>query len=209
MLKVKNFVNQKAFSCNVYVCSDQEGTFIVDLGYFDSEIEAYLKTVAPLQFVLQTHCHFDHIMGLNAFAEKNPQVEIYCHKNEVDLAYDFRKNASLMSGIAYKPEVNFKILEEGQIIIGGRDIKVFYTPGHTAGSCIYYFEKEKIVFTGDTIIETSIGRTDLPTGSEAELFKSLEKLKAIDFPEDTDFYFGHGAPLKYNQLLKYNPFLSK
>ena len=207
MLKVQTFVNRRAFSCNVYICSDEEGSFIVDLGYFDSEIEAYLKTVAPLQFVLQTHCHFDHIMGLNTFAEKNPQVEIYCHKNEVDLAYDFNKNGSPMMGVAFRPEVTFKTLEEGQVKIADREIRVIYTPGHTPGSCMYYFEKDKLVFTGDTLIETSVGRTDLPGGSESELFKSLEKIKKIDFPEDTLFYFGHGSPLKYNELIKYNQFL--
>ena len=207
MFKVQTFVNRKAFSCNVYVCSDEQGSFIVDCGYFDSEIEAYLKTVAPVQFVLQTHCHFDHILGLNAFAEKYPDVEIYCHKNETDLAYDFNKNGSLMTGTAFKPEVNFKTLEEGTVKNGDREIKVIYTPGHTAGSCMYYFEKEKLVFTGDTLIETSIGRTDLPTGDESELFRSLKKIKAIAFSDDTEFYFGHGAPFRYSELKQYNQFL--
>ena len=207
MLKVQTFVNRRAFSCNVYICSDEKGSFIVDLGYFDSEIEAYLKTIAPVQFVLQTHCHFDHILGLNAFAEKFPDVEIYCHKNETDLAYDSRKNGSPMMGIDFKPSVTFKTLEEGSVKIGERDIRIIYTPGHTAGSCMYYFEKDKLVFTGDTLIETSIGRTDLPTGDEIELFRSLEKIKKIQFADDTEFYFGHGSPFSYRELRQYNQFL--
>jgi len=207
MLKVKTFVNRRAFSCNVYICSDEKGSFIIDLGYFDSEIEAYLKTVAPVQFVLQTHCHFDHILGLTVFAEKYPEVEIYCHKNEIDLAYDPDKNGSPMMGIDFIPRVDLQALEEGSVKIADRDIKVIYTPGHTIGSCMYYFEKDKLVFTGDTLIESSIGRTDLPTGNESELFKSLEKIKKISFPEDAEFYFGHGSPLSYKQLLLYNQFL--
>ena len=207
MLKVQTFLNQRAFSCNVYICSDENGSFIIDLGYFDFEIEAYLKTIPPVQFVLQTHCHFDHIMGLNDFTQKYPEVEIYCHKNEVELAYDFNKNGSPMTGAAFKPEVNFKTLEEGTVKISGHEIKVIYTPGHTAGSCMFYFKNEKLVFTGDTLIESSIGRTDLPTGNEAELFKSLKKIKTIDFPQETKFYFGHGSPFSYSELLQYNQFL--
>ncbi len=207
MLKVQTFLNQRAFSCNVYICSDEKGSFIIDMGYFDSEIEAYLKTLPPLQFVLQTHCHFDHIMGLNALVEKYPEVEIYCHKSEIDLALDYNKNGSLMTGCAFLPEVNFKPLEEGTVEICGRQFKVIYTPGHTAGSCMYYFEKDKLVFTGDTLIESSIGRTDLPTGSETELLKSLKKIREIDFSDDTEFYFGHGVPFSYSQLLQYNQFL--
>ena len=207
MLKIKTFVNRRAFSCNVFVCSDENGSFIVDPGYFDSEIEEYLKTVAPLQFVLQTHCHFDHILGLNLLAQKYPDLEFYCHKNEIDLAFDYNKNASLMTGCAFLPEVDFKPLEEGLTDICGRQIKVIYTPGHTAGSCMYYFEKDKSVFTGDTLIESSIGRTDLPTGSEVELLKSLKKIRETGFPDDTEFYFGHGSPMSYGELLRYNQFL--
>ena len=207
MLKVQTFLNKRAFSCNVYVCSDEQGSFIVDPGYFDSEIEEYLKTVAPLQFVLQTHCHFDHILGLNLLAQKYPGLEIYCHKNEIDLALDYNKNGSLMTGCAFLPEVNFKPIEEGVADICGRQIRVIFTPGHTAGSCMYYFEKDKLVFTGDTLIESSIGRTDLPTGSDAELLKSLAKIRKIDFSDDTEFLFGHGVPFSYKELLQYNQFL--
>ena len=207
-LKIKTFVNQRAFSCNVYVCSAGECSFIVDLGYYDSEIENYLKTIPPVKFVLQTHGHFDHIMGLNAFSKKNPDVEYYCFKDELEVICDFRVNGSLMSGYAYTPEVSFKTLKEGLVNIHGQEIKVIYTPGHTIGSCMFYLEKEKVVFTGDTLIETSIGRTDLPTGNEREIFRSLKKIKETPFADGTEFYFGHGSPLKYNELLKYNSFLS-
>ena len=208
MLKIQTFVNRRAFSCNVYVCSDESGSFIVDLGYFDSEIEAYLKTVAPVKFVLQTHGHFDHIMGLNSFSVKYPDVDIYCFKDEAALAKDSNKNGSLMTGAPYIAECDLKTLSEGIVTLAGREIKVIHTPGHTAGSCMFYLENEKTVFTGDTLIETSIGRTDLPTGSETEIFKSLEKIKSIPFADDVKFYFGHGSPLNYSELIKYNQFLN-
>lgn len=208
-MKIKSFVNQKDFSCNVYICSDEKNTFIVDLGYFDSEIEEYLKSVPPVKFVLQTHCHFDHIRGLNAFAQKFPEVDFYCHKEEVEIAYDYEKNASFMTGSEFRPNVIFKTLEEGDTNIHGLQIKVIHTPGHTAGSCMFYFEKDNVIFTGDTLIESSIGRTDLPTGSETEIYKSLKKMQKINFDEDTEFFFGHGTPFYFRDIVRYNPFFSR
>ena len=126
-MKIKTFVNQRAFSCNVYVCSAGECSFIVDLGYYDSEIENYLKTIPPVKFVLQTHGHFDHIMGINAFAEQYPEAEFFCHKNELQVLSDYRINSSYMAGEAYLPDVNFKTLEEGIVNIHNLEIKVIYT----------------------------------------------------------------------------------
>ena len=61
VMKVKCFVNQRDFSCNVFVCSDDKGAFIVDLGYYDSEIKKYLSSLPELKFVLQTHGHLIHL----------------------------------------------------------------------------------------------------------------------------------------------------
>ena len=72
---------------------------------------------------------------------------------------------------------------------------------------MFFFKDQKILFTGDTIIETSIGRTDLPTGDEATLFRSLEKFKKISFDDDVEVYFGHGTSFSYKELMKHNSFL--
>ena len=206
-ITIKTFTDKNDFSCNVYICSSEKGSFIVDLGYFDSEIENYLKTIPPVKFVIQTHGHYDHIMGLNAFSEKYPGVEYYCHKDEIEVIMDFSKNCSPMAGILYCPWMCFKTLDAGIVDLFGYKIKVIHTPGHTMGSCMFYLEEENCVFTGDTLIENSIGRTDLPTGDESAIFRSLNKIKAMTFPEDTDFFFGHGSSLTYRELMKNNSFL--
>ena len=81
-------------------------------------------------------------------------------------------------------EVNVEInpLDEGINKIKEHFIKVVHTPGHTKGGCLYIFDEDKAVFTGDTIICESIGRYDLPTSSEATLFNSLEKIKELKIP---------------------------
>ena len=207
-MQIKTFVNQIAFSCNVFVCSGEKGSFIVDLGYYDSEIDSYLKTIPSIDFVIQTHCHFDHIMGLNQFAKKYPEVPVYCFEDEKGVALDSEKNGSLMMSTGFVPDINFMTLKSGTVKLQNYDVKVIHTPGHTIGSCMYFFPEEKILFTGDTIIERSIGRTDLPTGNEADIYRSLRKVNDLNLSGDVMCYFGHGQPFTYSVLKNQNPFLS-
>lgn len=207
-MKVKKFVNLEDFSCNVFICSSDKGNFIVDLGYFDSKIDAYLKNLPSVDFVLQTHGHFDHIMGLNSFAQKYPDVPVYIMEDEIEVAKNPMYNGSM--SMLYSPfslNVTLKPLKEGSCKIGDFKFQVIHTPGHTKGSCMFYFKEDDALFTGDTIIETSIGRTDLPTGSEATILRSLNKFKKIEFPESTMCYFGHGEDFDYKYLMKHNTFL--
>lgn len=207
-MKVKTFVCNEYFSCNVFVCSDERGTFIVDAGYYEPEIEEYLKTVPPVQFIIQTHCHFDHIMGLNELIKKYPEIKVYCHKEDIELAKDPRKNGSVLMAAPYIADCDFVPLGEGKNKIGDFEFELIHTPGHTKGSCMYYFADEKMLFTGDTIIGPSIGRTDLPTGSEADIYSSLEKIKKTGFSDDIKCFFGHGSAYSFADLRSFNPYIS-
>lgn len=207
-MKVKRFENIRDFSCNVFVCSSEKGAFIVDLGYFDSEIEAYIKSLPKIDFVLQTHGHFDHIMGLNKFNQQYPEVPVYILEEEIEVAKNPMYNGSqLMLYQPFEPDVTFKAMKEGICRLGNFSFQVIHTPGHTKGSCMFFFKDEDVLFTGDTIIETSIGRTDLPTGNESTLFRSLNKFKKIAINDDVQVYSGHGEMLTYKMLMKKNVFL--
>ena len=206
-MKVKKFINRAEFSCNVYVCSTEKCNFIVDLGYFDAEIDNYLKTLPAVDFVLQTHGHFDHIMGLNAFHKRYEQVPVYFYESEIDVCQMADFNGSFMTGCSYAVDFPVESLAEGQKIIKGQHFQVIHTPGHTEGSCMFSFPEDKVLFTGDTIIENSIGRTDLPTGNEEAIFRSLRKFSRLVFDPDTMVYFGHGDDYDYHTLKKQNPFI--
>jgi len=97
-----------------------------------------------------------------------------------------------------------RYVEDGDTYqIGGKTIKFIVTPGHTSGSmCVFDGE---IMFTGDTLFEGSIGRTDLPTGSYQEMENSLKKLSQMN--EDIIILPGHGEQSSIGQEKKYNPFL--
>ena len=94
---------------------------------------------------------------------------------------------------------------EGQLDIPHFNIQVIATPGHKEDAVCYHLPNENIVFTGDTLFQESIGRTDLPGGDMATLIRSLRKL--ILLPDTTKIYPGHGYPTTINHEKQYNPYL--
>ena len=85
------------------------------------------------------------------------------------------------------------------------NIEVIATPGHKEDAVCYYFPDEHILFTGDTLFQESIGRTDLPGGDMATLIRSLKRL--IMLPDNTQVYPGHGYPTTIEHEKQYNPYL--
>ena len=97
-------------------------------------------------------------------------------------------------------------MKDGQeITLADMTCKVLATPGHTIGSCCYYFEEEKLLISGDTLFLESVGRTDLPTGSMAKLNRSIKEKLAV-LPEDVKVYPGHGDSTSIGYEMQYNPF---
>ena len=99
------------------------------------------------------------------------------------------------------------LLRDGQVLeLAGFEIKVLATPGHTKGGVCYYIEKESVAFSGDTIFQASVGRSDFPTGSGASLSKSIRE-KIFTLPEDTQLFPGHGDSTVVSYEKKYNMFV--
>lgn len=93
---------------------------------------------------------------------------------------------------------------EGKLDIPYFHIEVMATPGHKEDSVCYYLPNQKIIFTGDTLFQESIGRTDLPGGDMPTLIHSLRRLVLL--PEDTQVYPGHGYPTTIGHEREYNPY---
>ena len=94
---------------------------------------------------------------------------------------------------------------EGELEAGGMHFQVMRTPGHKEDSVCYYLPSEKWLFTGDTLFQESIGRTDLPGGDMGMLIRSLKKLTTL--PDDTVVYPGHGYSTTIGHEKDYNPYL--
>ncbi len=196
----------RGFGANTYAITlDGKTAIVIDPSQTRVEGEL-IKRGLEAKYVLLTHCHFDHVGGVPALQESGARV--YCSNEEKPLVCT---QADLYEHFGaprayYTVDETFADGEEKTLC--GLNVKAILTPGHTAGSCSYLIadEKgEKHLFTGDTLFKDSIGRTDFPTGSIAEMRKSLKKLRALE--GDMPLYAGHNEPTTLDRERKYNPFI--
>lgn len=160
------------------------------------------KGFKPVNIVL-THAHYDHACAAGDLKKKY-NAKLLMHEDEVPV-YHMTKKLCISWG--YEPE-DFpdadRLLTDGDTIVaGGLTFRVMHVPGHTPGGiCIYGYNT---VFTGDSLFEGSVGRTDLPGGNTEKLFDSLKKIIAL--PPHTRVYCGHGNETTIGNEIKKNPFI--
>jgi hydroxyacylglutathione hydrolase len=191
-MQIKKIVSSK-FSTNIYLLWDEKSknTIIIDPSGNSEDInECIRKNKLLLTKIINTHGHFDHI-GLNKYLQDKYKAKIYISKFDAEMLSDSEKNASNLTGHKIENSKAEVLLNDGdEIVFGETKLKVISSPGHTKGSICLVEENEKILFSGDTIFESGFGRTDLYSGDDSELFKSIEKLKA--YYRGYRVYPGHG-----------------
>lgn len=166
--------------------------------------DAFAEKGFEVAAILLTHAHFDHIWGCNKLRELSG-AKVYAWEEERDVCESARLNVSEDVGRPYVVSVDQYLKDGEKVSVEGMDSVLIGTPGHTKGSCCYYFEKDKILISGDTLFEGSVGRTDLPTGNGVTLSRSL-KNKLMSLPEDVIVFPGHGGSTTIGDEKKYNPF---
>lgn len=207
-MKVGKFVlGPVATNCYIGINEETKECFIVDPATCPPEFVSYIKNAGlTVKAVLLTHGHFDHIMGLDALLKEFP-VPVYAHEAERDVLESEQLNSSAsMLGQPYSFSGADFVTNRQELRIAGFEIRVVYTPGHTIGGCCYYIEKEKTLFSGDTLFHGSVGRTDLPTGSMGQLVSSVRD-RLFVLPDDTKVYPGHMEETTIGYEKKYNPFI--
>lgn len=204
-----------AFATCSYIVESSAGITLIDAPAEAEKIISVLKDrdITP-GLVILTHGHFDHVLALGKLKKTYPEMKIaISEKDSVYLSdggerisgdialFDTGSFYGRMTSLLPVPPADI-LLKDGDMIAG---FTVMATPGHTKGSICLRSEGEKVIFTGDTLFQGSIGRTDMPGGSYRDICTSLSRLKQL--PDDTSVFPGHGASTTIGEEKKKNPYL--
>lgn len=206
-MKIKKFVTG-IISTNCYLVINEETkeAVIVDPAAFPRSMKTYIEEegIKPTAILL-THGHFDHMMGIDAFLEVF-DIPVYVHEDDEETMCQPQLNLSstYTSGYTY---TKADYIREGQVLsYAGYDFKVIHTPGHTRGGVCYYVESEHVLFSGDTLFQMSVGRSDFPNSSTSDLIRSVRE-KLMILPDETLVYPGHMGETKIGYEKKHNPYI--
>ena len=192
---------------NVYflINKDTMETIVVDPAdnapYIEEQFR--LRNLKPAAILL-THGHFDHIYAVNDLKKAWPEVKVYAYADEKPLLEDSWANRSGAWSSPYTTTADVWVHDNEMLKLAGFDIQVIHTPGHTAGSCCYYLEEQGVLMSGDTLFLESYGRTDLQTGSEAAIFRSINE-RLMKLPDDVYVYPGHMDMTSIGHERTHNP----
>lgn len=206
MLKIGKVVMGSVQTNCYFIYQENEKKIIVvdpaDKG--DYLYNAFTEAGFEIAAILLTHAHFDHIWGCNKLRELSG-VQVFANEDEKELCESAKLNVSEDVGRPYTVFVDWYLRDGEEVTIEGMKFKMIATPGHTQGSCCFYFENDNILVSGDTLFEGSVGRTDLPTGNGPTLSRSLKERLMI-LPDETLVFPGHGNGTTIADEKKYNPF---
>jgi glyoxylase-like metal-dependent hydrolase (beta-lactamase superfamily II) len=189
---------------NCHVLDHEGRALAVDPGGDPAEVLDFLRAEKlTLEHILVTHLHFDHIYGCARLAKATgapvlaPAADAFLMETELGLGgvYGFPTVEPFASSPA----------PLGQASFIGLECRCLATPGHTPGSVTYSFPQAGAAFVGDLIFYRSVGRTDFPGGSSAQLKKSVQE-QIFTLPGETALYSGHGLETSVADEKTHNPF---
>lgn len=206
-MKIERFVLGD-FAVNSYLIINDKEAVLIDVGFEPDVIAEYLiANNLELKAILLTHAHLDHIGGLEEIRDRF-NVDVYIHKNEAEWlgnpVFNGSKDLPFFGEIKCKP-TNKLILDNEELVFGEIKIKAIFTPGHTPGGVSYLINKW--LFTGDTLFNNSIGRTDLWGGNYKQLIDSI-KNRLLKLSNEVTVYPGHGEKTSIKNEKITNPFIN-
>ena len=196
------------FMTNTYIVYDEnsrEGLVVDPSFYPEKYIEEIHKRNLEIRSILITHAHIDHMAGWNELREEFPEALSYLDERDRELLANPRSNLSVMTGQYSFREPGVWISAGDHVKTCGLDFEVIDTAGHTPGGDSFYEKTEGVLFTGDSLFQGSIGRTDFPGGSTRLLLDNIRK-NIFTLPEEVMVLSGHGEVTTVGTEKKTNPF---
>lgn len=197
-------VGQLQANCYIFGDKEDKQAVVIDPGDEGEKIFKLIKEKDyNIKYIIATHGHVDHISAIKYLKDKT-NAKVIIHKNDADALINPQKNLSVFLGYdSIQGAANIEVTGGEDLVIGKYKFKIIHTPGHTPGGiCILL---NKILFSGDTIFQRSIGRTDLPGGNHKELIKSIKE-KIFTLEEDIIVYPGHGPKTSILEEKQHNPY---
>lgn len=211
MFAVKVFIFSPVQENTYVLYNEKDECIIIDPGcYYDNERDELAffidsNGLTPV-LLLNTHCHLDHVFG-NKWVSEKYGLKLHLHEKEKPVL-DYAPTAGLRWNLPfdnYQGDVIY--LREGDTIQLGEDnLEVFFTPGHSPGSIVFYCRKQQFVISGDVLFKMSVGRTDLPGGDHMTLLNSIQT-KLFVLPDEVKVYPGHGDTTTIGFEKRNNPYL--
>lgn len=186
---------------NCYIVGDDEKVVIIDPAANSKRI---IEAVASRKVaaILLTHGHFDHMAALDKLVA-HYQCKVYVSEEDEKMLHDERLNGSYKMNNPFTVSSSCLHYPNNELQLDGFNFKLYLASGHTEGSTLLIFED--VMFSGDVLFKESVGRCDLPTGSNSKMVNALNMIK--NFTTDYVVYPGHGESTTLFTEFKYNPYL--
>jgi len=191
------------------VCGERGPGIAIDPGASSSSMVRILEEQGiPLEAILLTHAHLDHVEGVPVLRGAFPDVPIYLHQGDLRLyeAVDIQARAFNLPAVGPLPPPTHPMAHGDELVFGTCRFQVRHAPGHAPGHVILYCEDEGLAFVGDVVFQGAIGRADLVGGDYLQLMESI-RTQVLSLPDDTRLLTGHGHETTVGWERRTNPFL--
>ena len=211
-MQIKSFVFNPIQENTYIVWDDTKECIVIDAGNLSAREDKMLAEFIEEQglkpvLAVNTHCHFDHILGVE-FLRETYGVKFAASSADLPLLKSGRASGAMFGmELGALPEaIDIDLATTPEVRFGNTVLRVIATPGHTPGCVSLLDEESKTLFTGDTLFRESIGRTDLPGGDYPTIMRSILG-SILPLGDEVTIYPGHGDKSNIGHESLYNPFV--